>query len=95
MPKKSLIDLDSDDLMTTYSCSKSSLSRRESVWGGVRRWRTFVLALDHCKKEHLEWKDKMQLKREAAESSLLGFMGSVAVSVHDKFVELEKIEKKR
>ena len=61
------------DLVTTYSCSKSSL--------------------DHCKRKCLERKDKMQLKSGVAESSWSGSMGSVAVSVHDKILELEKIEK--
>ena len=54
MPKKSLIDVDSDDLMTTYIPSRSSLSRREGVRGVVRRWRKLVRAEEQRKKDATE-----------------------------------------
>ena len=54
-----------------------------------------LACLRTCKRKCLERKDKMQLKSGMAESSWSGSMGSVAVSVHDKILGLEKIEKEK
>ena len=52
-------------------------------------------SLEHRKIKCLERKDVMQLKSGAAESSWSGSMGSVAVRVQDKILELEKIEEEK
>ena len=52
-------------------------------------------SLEHRKIKCLERKDVMQLKSGAAESSWSGSMGSVAVRVQGKILELEKIEEEK
>ena len=39
-----------------------------------------------------EWKEKSQMKQERAEAALPGIVGSVAVCVYDKMMELKKTE---
>ena len=73
--------------MTTHKESKASRSRSESERGPVRRGRKRGRLEEHRKIKHLVWNVKNQLKQEKVELALLGFMGSVAVSVYDKMME--------
>ena len=84
-----MVDVDSDDSMTTHTESKYSRSRAEKHRGPTRKARRLARAEEHHKLMGKEWKDKGRLKQERAELALPGIVGSVAVSVYDKMMELK------
>ena len=84
-----MVDADSDDSMTTHKESKGSRSRAERGRGPARRAKKLERAEQHHKVMGKKWKEKSQMKQERAEAALPGFVGSVAVSVYDKMMELK------
>ena len=84
-----MVDVDSDDSMTTHKESKGSRSRSERDRGPSRRAKKLGRAEEHYKVMRKEWKDKRELKQERAQAALPGIVGSVAVSVYDKMMELK------
>ena len=87
-----MVDVESDDSMTTHTESKYSRSRAEKGRGPTRRARRLARAEEHYKVMGKEWKDKERLKQERAQLALPGIVGSVAVCVYDKMMELKKKE---
>ena len=84
-----MVDVDSDDSMTTHTESKYSRSRAEKHRGSARRARRLARAEEHHKVMCKEWKDKGRLKQERAQLALPGIVGSVAVRVYEKMIGLK------
>ena len=83
---------DSADSMTTGTSSKISSSRPERERGPKRKAKKTRRAQEHYEKLGKVWKDKEQLKQEAAELALPGMHGSVASSTYTAMLEDKHLE---
>ena len=78
--------------MDTGTTSKKSQSRPESERGPKRKERRLRRAQKYYEEQGLQWKEKEQLKQQAAELALPGVKGSVASSMHDDILEQKHLE---
>ena len=83
---------DSGDSMETGPSSKMSNSRPERERGPKRKEKKLKRAQKYHEEQGLAWKDKEQLKQNAAELAFPGLKGSVAPSMHDHILEQKKNE---